>query len=279
MSPAAGIRKTVKLRQSVHHDLTVYALVAGAAGVSVLALAPASEAEIVYTPANEMIGRDGSYKLDLNHDGIIDFAIFEIPHHTQLRTSQFLTVRGKLGNQVNCASSFCGSEPYAAALMKGNQIGPNLGGHGWITPPTDMAFELSTRQGSYYGFAWANVSDRYLGLKFKINGETHFGWARLNVRLHKGARKDRTWEAQLTGYAYETIAGKAIPAGQTSSDAKDISASPQTAQPRSRLSHAAGTASSGSMSEVFVASQPESELATLGALALGSGGLAIWRRP
>jgi hypothetical protein len=36
----------------VHHDLTVYALVAGAAGLSVLAQTPASEAEIVYPPAD-----------------------------------------------------------------------------------------------------------------------------------------------------------------------------------------------------------------------------------
>jgi hypothetical protein len=278
MPTAAKIRNTVKLRQSVHHDLTAYALVAGAAGVSVLALTPASEAKIVYTPANELIGRDGSYKLDLNHDGIIDFVIFEIPGHTQFRTSQLLSVRGRLGNEVNCDSSFCGSEPYAAALTRGNLIGSNVGRHGWINP-TEMAIEVSSKQGDYYGFAWANVSDRYLGLQFQINGETHFGWARLSVRFHKGAPKDRTWEAQLSGYAYETVAGKTITAGQRKSDAEDISASPQTAQPKSSLPHPPEAASRGATSEVFVTSQPEPELATLGALSLGSRGLAMWRRP
>jgi len=30
--------------------------------------------------------------------------------------------------------------------------------------------------GYYYGH-WTNVKDRYLGLKFKINGKFHYGWA------------------------------------------------------------------------------------------------------
>jgi hypothetical protein len=256
--------KPAVLLPSLQSLLSAYGIAAGAAGVSLLALTPVSEAKVVYTPAHELIGRDGSYKLDLNHDGIIDFVIFEIARHTQLRTSQFLSVKGRSGNEVNCASSFCGSEPYAAALTRGNQIGSNAGSHGWINP-TGMAFELSSRQGSYYGFAWANVNDRYLGLKFKINGETHFGWARLNVKLHKGAPKDRAWEAQLTGFAYETVAGKPIQAGRTKSDAEDISASPQTAQPGASL--AASSASRRSRHPV-----------PLGALALGASGIVLWRQ-
>jgi hypothetical protein len=59
MPSAAAIRKTAKLRQSVHHDLTAYALAAGAAGVSLLSLAQPSEAEVVYTPANQTIGPPG----------------------------------------------------------------------------------------------------------------------------------------------------------------------------------------------------------------------------
>jgi hypothetical protein len=258
-------RTTAVLLPSLQRHLSAYGIAASAAGVSLLALTPASEAKVVYTPAHELIGHDGSYKLDLNHDGIIDFVIVEIARHSQLETSQFLSVRGRLGNEVNCGSSFCGSEPYAAALMKGKQIGPNLGSHGWIKTPTVMAFEIFSKQGSYYGFAWANVSDRYLGLKFRINGETHFGWARLNVRFHKGAPKDRTWEAQLTGYAYETIAGKPIQAGQTKGDAEDISASPQTAQPVASM-----VASS--------ASRCASRSVPLGMLALGADGIALWRR-
>jgi len=59
---------------------------------------------------------------------------------------------------------------------------------------------------------WRDASNRYLGLKFILGGETHYGWARLTVH----ATLDPAHiTATLTGYAYETIANKPIVAGQT----------------------------------------------------------------
>ena len=61
---------------------------------------------------------------------------------------------------------------------------------------------------------WLNggkgVKNRYLGLKFKINGRCHFGWARVTVTI-----TSNDFTATLTGYAYETISGKGIVAGKT----------------------------------------------------------------
>jgi hypothetical protein len=45
-------RAPSKLSESLHQRLNMYALVAGAAGVSALALMPPAEAKIVYTPAH-----------------------------------------------------------------------------------------------------------------------------------------------------------------------------------------------------------------------------------
>jgi hypothetical protein len=59
------------------------------------------------------------------------------------------------------------------------------------------------------------VQQRYLGLKLKIAGKTHYGWARLNVQVTKTAIA-----ATLTGYAYETIPNKPITAGKT--DGPDV---------------------------------------------------------
>jgi hypothetical protein len=62
---------------------------------------------------------------------------------------------------------------------------------------------------------WANsgkgIRNHYLGLKFLINGKTHFGWARFNVVPgHSGYMT-----CTLTGYAYETIPNKPIITGKT----------------------------------------------------------------
>lgn len=85
-------------------------------------------------------------------------------------------------------------------------------------------------------------------MQFLINGEVHFGWARLTVLADK---KHEEVTATLTGYAYETIAGRPIKAGQTH-----------------------GTADGAA-----IESRADSPTAPgLGLLALGSRGLAAWRR-
>jgi hypothetical protein len=50
----------------------------------------------------------------------------------------------------------------------------------------------------------------YLGLKFTIKGQVHYGWARLGYISANHPAK-----AKLTGYAYETIPNKPIVAGKT----------------------------------------------------------------
>jgi hypothetical protein len=90
------------------------------------------------------------------------------------------------------------------------------------------------------------VKNRYFGLKFKIKGRFHFGWARITVTTTKN-----DFTAILTGYAYETIPGKAIIAGATKGPDDELTRSFNTHAP-----------------------QPT----TLGMLALGAPGLSIWKR-
>ncbi len=72
MTPLSRPRKTAVLSASLQHNLNAYAIAAGAAGVSLLALAQPAEGKIVYTPVHEnAVGVD----LDLNHDGTADFRI------------------------------------------------------------------------------------------------------------------------------------------------------------------------------------------------------------
>jgi len=262
MNSSPRLRRTQSaLSVSLQKRLNTYAIAAGAAGVSLLILGQWSEAEIVYTPANEVIGRNGSYSLDLNHDGIIDFVLVEhaVASTEFFHTSQRLNVKAANGNGVNCiVSSFCISTYiYAAAWEPGKEIGVSPL-YGWIHYSAPMALEQLRKGSMFYYWPWANISDHYLGLKFKINGETHYGWARLTVKFHAGPPKDRAWEAHLTGYAYETIADKSIIAGKTKGNDHDDE-------------EASGAS--------FSPEPPElKQFAPLGTLALGARGLALWRR-
>jgi hypothetical protein len=228
-----------KLSGSTNRRLNMYALAGTAAGVGALALAQVAEAKIVYTPTHKVIGLNGSYNLDLNHDGISDFTILERAFYSTVYNINFLSVKPLGSNGVAGQQRH-----YAEALKRGVRIGSNLG---FYQRPTEMCdVRTGGREGSFG--PWVNVTNRYLGLKFTIKGKTHYGWARLTVKTKDG---DLNINAILTGYAYETIPNHSLRAGEIADGAND-----PTPNPASDIS----------------------EPATLGLLALGWPGLSIWRR-
>ncbi len=202
MKPQAP-RTPFKLSDSLHRRLEMYALAASAAGVGVLALAQPAEAKVVYTPAHHVILRRSHFALDSNHDGITDFYI---NHRSGCTTdggcTAALYVMGG-GSGGNYAEGLRRVFNFAYALKPRQRIDS--------TKPF-MGFNMYYRFGSQAcAGSWVDVKNRYLGFRFIIKGETHFGWARLNVACNPGSKKI----GLLTGYAYETIANKAIITGKT----------------------------------------------------------------
>lgn len=90
-------------------------------------------------------------------------------------------------------------------------IGPKLGFQGGTHIFLWDLYVSSTGEVFTLG-QWRNVENRYLGVKFSIQGQTHYGWVRLNVTLIS----PQTIQAVITGYAYETIPNTPIIAGKTS---------------------------------------------------------------
>jgi hypothetical protein len=181
---------------------------ATAAGVGALCSGSAAEAKVVYTPANVKIVRNiGLVLFDVNHDGIADFGL----SNTRVVTSRVHTFLGvaqlRQGNEIWGAYSFySGSKVLcAAALPRGTKIGPT--GHFQKDPSSGLPMAVNNSRGEYC--PWLHVKQAYLGLKFVIKGETHFGWARVKLSGLTG----RGATVILTGYAYETIPGKPIIAG------------------------------------------------------------------
>lgn len=205
-SPLQG--KPSRLSQSVQAQLNAYALIASTAGVGALALARPAEAAVVYTPTHHVIGANGVYNLDLNRDRVVDFLVQQWNYGNWSSNNQLLADPA-VGNGV------MGKQYAASALASGASIGP---GQAFIAGGSNGEVMVSvthftTGGTSYVHGSWANVRNRYLGLKFQIGSETHFGWARLTVQ-----RQQFHFTAVLTGYAYETTPNTAIKAGQTSDD-------------------------------------------------------------
>ena len=220
MKYSSALRKTANLSESIHQQLGMYALAASAAGVGVLALTQPAEARIIYTHVNATIQH--VFPLDLNHDGKVDFYL---SHSIDQRSGGTISTLRVCHTGINCTSSMLGSNASsqvrgssrggAVALRAGARIqnGYRFLGKDTLVPMGARRFSTHSSKTSWSG-QWVNggkgVKNRYLGLKFKIKGRFHFGWARLTVTTTKGG-----FTVTLTGYAYETTAGKPIKAGQT----------------------------------------------------------------
>jgi hypothetical protein len=217
-------RKTIPLRPQLDNELGTYVaaaraaantnhdLVAAAAicaiGLGSLAIAPMANAEIVYTPANQTVGIVNGpswLPIDLNNDGIVDlsisaynFASFSSGDHVFRDLDAF----AKPGNLI-----LASTHGLVAADAPGQIIGPVTAQARFEEDGVMATSRFNGGTGNTFssskGF-WLHAKNRYLGVKFLINGETHYGWARLNASAGF---------ATLTGYAYETIPDKPIPAG------------------------------------------------------------------
>jgi len=203
--------------------LLAYATVAGAAATC----ATPAPAEVVYTPVDRPI--HSNYFLDVNNDGINDFQITSYDYSDAGEVQVFPMQGNRI---VPAATATCGPRSdsmAAAALPAGAVIGQ---GKPFQARANCMAFSLYGGNGP-----WFHKADRYLGFAFNINGKEHFGWARITV-----GRFIFNKTATISGYAYETVAGKPIVAGDEG-NATNVSA----------------------------------QSATLGALAAGAPALNSWR--
>jgi hypothetical protein len=193
------------------NQLKSYAIAAGATGVALMALTQPSAAEVIYTPAHAPIpSRYYPTYLDINGDGIPDFRFNNSSRSGSHYGSDFLFVDPLTGGVIV-------SSGLAAALPKGELIGPS---DQWVQEICFMAgtyvFGYFGRYvHNYYGL-WNDVENRFLGVSFSLDGETHYGWIRMNVNLGKVL----DIRAIVTGYAYESVANAPIRAGQTSGNAE-----------------------------------------------------------
>lgn len=212
----------IKLRLSANLEQTLlaYAAAATAAGVGIMALTCPAEARIIYTSANEQIFPNKLFPLNLNHGTKRDFT-FDDSHGSTSAGGQWgiLTIfPNRSTNEIWGYQTADGFNRMASALAAGVRVGPK----GKFSPGERIMLRTSVsgdhRRGTTSSRCigpWKNATNRYLGLKFIINGKPHYGWARLNVSC-----SNIEVTGTLTGYAYETVPNKPIITGKTKDDAE-----------------------------------------------------------
>ena len=232
------------LSKTIDRNLRVYSTAALAAGVGVLALAQPAHGEVVVTKKTIPIPYNAFpfLGIDLNNDGVNDFLAnidFSAYPLSDFDLSVFPAQDG--GGVVGS------HQGYASALVRGARIGPAA--HFDAQQRIEFFHRIDNTYSHHYGSTlrgnWGgNPRNRYLGVKFQIKGKTHYGWIRMTVITP-------SLVATITGYAYETVPNKAITAGS-------------------------GVAAAIETTDMDRAQKPTAP--SLGTLALGADGLAIWRR-
>jgi hypothetical protein len=245
------------LSDSACQHLNMYALAATAAGVGVLALAQPAEAKIVYTPTWKQVLPQSSVDLDLNNDGTTDFRLVTtLVHKVSSSHLTFLSTLKVLPKSQG--NAIWGTGKYAALLGSGVSIGPKgklQAGHEFMAAANGKCDGTGICS---YGSSgqWKQVTHGFLGLKFIIQGEIHYGWARLNITV-----ADAGIYGAVTGFAYETVPNKPIITGKEQGPIAQGKKQSKTSPTDPGFFETSGSGP-----------------ASLGALARGSLGLYVWRK-
>jgi hypothetical protein len=231
----------------LNRQLGLYSLAAATAGVSLLALAQPADAEVVITKKTIPIpispfGMPEFVKISVANNGIdnFSFSLYSTKADRGLRVTGASRADGLITGGTFYAE--------ALALPRGAKIGPSAAFFNY----TELieATETSDAGRNSRGYWGGNVKNRYLGVRFPIDGETHYGWIRLTVTIDLKPHGPYL-SAKITAYAYETEPNQPILAGTSEKSSAEV-------QLPENIQNQAGP--------------------SLGMLATGADGLPLWRR-
>jgi len=252
--PTASAKKTSSNHLS--RQVAQYSIAAAVAGVSMLALAAPAAGEVVVTrktipvPLTTLDALE-PVKVSMANNGIDDFR-FYLAGDTGFR---FLWV-----DRSNSSNGVIPSATYPATakiLPRAAKIGPSADFRCCYVDVIEHSFTNTDGPRKFSGQWGGNPQNSYLGVRFLLNGQTHYGWIRLTVSTYANAGQPYM-SAKITGYAYETVPNKPILAG-TAATVTSASEKPTAkAQAPKNIKNQAGP--------------------SLGMLAAGADALPVWRR-
>jgi hypothetical protein len=155
----------------------------------------AEASPIIYSGLqNITVNAPGFYGLDLNADSVVDF-LFEALENS----SQFVVVVPQGTNAVAKAGF-----PKAQRLNFGDPI-PN--GLEFTFDTFTMLLAKRRPYGKDFGNWTPDGTPGFLGVRFDISGDTHYGWVRVGVTF--GSTSFR-----IVDWAYNSTPGEALKAGE-----------------------------------------------------------------
>ena len=196
-------------KESLNKKLIMYSVAAG----MTLSLGAKAHAEIQYTNidpektiAQVKLNSTNDFLLDLNNDGTPEFKIFQTYWYTT-SSSYYYTGNSVRQTAINGGLSVMretADNAYVATLSSNDLISAsqNFNADKTLGGNSISSYDFVQTDGP-----WPGAGQKFMGVKFKIGENVHYGWIRLLV--------GNTCESFVVyDYAYEDESGKAIRAGQ-----------------------------------------------------------------
>jgi len=186
-----------------------------ALAVGVLAAGTAANAQIIYTDIDpDTIIADTFYLLDFDKDAIPDFNLTQVNY--SYGSTSFLNLVGVQALNNNEVLGDTAIVQYStstdtAFFPKPLALNDDISANEKVWSGT--TYGLLYMKISYYGNSlkdgkWKAGDEKYLGLRFKIGNDWHYGWVRIEIGNNAGSFK-------IKDFAYESTADKHILAGKT----------------------------------------------------------------
>ncbi|RDK84238.1 T9SS type A sorting domain-containing protein [Marinirhabdus gelatinilytica] len=168
-------------------------------GALSLAIAGVSNAagQVVYTDIDpdETID-DTNFEVDMNADGTVDFTI-----HNEGAGGLAVRIYNDQSNSV-LGQNFGGNYNYPTVLNEGDSIGP---GNSFTMHPNYQT--LNWNSCAYTNSQWCGGQvDKYVGLRFNVGGNQHYGWIQLDVPADAST-------FTIKGFAFDATPDTEIAAG------------------------------------------------------------------
>jgi len=179
-----------------------------------LALPTAGIAQVVYhnIDPDSIFENDGSITIDFNDDGLIDLQITEVYEYDwTFWTSYTLVWWGAFSAHISNFSGIVANTDYpdsfgALNLMSGFSI---TNSENWNTTDEITLIDFSSYMSSMYTpgyFNWYG-NNQYIGVRFDIAGEEHYGWVRLSITNNGNSVGIKDYSLAVQDFAYEATPG------------------------------------------------------------------------
>ncbi len=205
------------LDEVLEQRMLLYALAAGATLAATSACAPSAQAKVVFTPSNVTLAQNQSLSIDLANDGTVNFTLANRLSPGRFRRQGMqrppgsnawgdsMYVSGATASDVELEQPPVENSQQLAAFESGARIGSDR-----PRKQEGLMAEFFSYYGTFVFGPFANVKQRYLGVRFLINGNVHYGWIgfrSITDNFMGGV------SATLLGWAYETEPDTPILAG------------------------------------------------------------------